>query len=64
MAVDEEGLELRDLDVAQREAAQSLGAMVRDAALANQAEQMEIVIRDDDGAVMKVRFSFEISRKN
>lgn len=27
MAVDEEGLELRDLDAAQRDAAQSLGAM-------------------------------------
>ncbi|QOZ37874.1 hypothetical protein [Bradyrhizobium sp. CCBAU 53421] len=63
--LDEEGLHLRDLEEAQNEAARSLGGMARDA-LANArgaADHMEIAVRDDDGDVMVVRFSFEISRK-
>ncbi|MGY4480074.1 DUF6894 family protein [Bradyrhizobium sp. USDA 3364] len=66
-AVDEEGLDLRDLEAAQSEAALSLGGMARDAVSTvhgNGSDQMEIAVRDDDGPVMVVRFSFEISRKN
>jgi hypothetical protein len=64
--VDEEGLDLRDLEAAQKEAAQSLGGMARDAVATvngSGAEQLEIAVRDDDGPVMVVRFSFEINRK-
>ncbi|MTV13020.1 MULTISPECIES: hypothetical protein [Bradyrhizobium] len=64
IVVDEEGMDLRDLEAAQNEAALSLAGMARDAvATAHRAEQMEIGVRDDNGAVMLVRFSFEISRK-
>ncbi|GEC55983.1 hypothetical protein ABIF38_001739 [Bradyrhizobium japonicum] len=65
-AVDEEGIDLRDVDAAQSEAAQSLGAMARDAAITTKGrgtDQMEIEVRDEDGPVMTVRFYFEISRK-
>ena len=65
-AVDEEGLDLRDLEAARSEAALSLGAMARDAVSTingNGSDQMEIAVRDDDGPVMVVRFSFEISLK-
>ena len=63
--VDEEGLTLRDLQAARNEAALALGVMARDAAITalDGVEQMEIEVRDDDGPVMLVRFSFEISRK-
>ncbi|MCA6105379.1 DUF6894 family protein [Bradyrhizobium australafricanum] len=64
VAVDEEGVDLSDLEAAQSEAAQSLGAMARDAAVTGKGtEQMEISVRDDDGPVMTVRFSYDISRK-
>ena len=65
-AVDEEGLVLRDLAAAQHEAALSLGGMTRDAVATTNgdgAAQMEIEVRDDDGHVMTVRFSFEITKK-
>ena len=65
-AVDEEGLDLRDLEAARSEAALSLGAMARDAVSTingNGSDQMEIEVRDDDGPVMVVRFFFEISSK-
>ena len=54
------------MEAAQDEAARTLGDMARDAAVTiagSGAQQMEIEVRDDDGAVMVVRFSFEISRK-
>ena len=62
-AVDEEGLDLRDLEAAQSEAALSLGGMARDAVVSanqNGIEHMEIAVRDEDGPVMVVRFFFEI----
>ncbi|QOZ28544.1 hypothetical protein [Bradyrhizobium sp. CCBAU 51753] len=65
-AIDEEGVDLRDIEAAQDEAAHALGGMARDAAAnahGSGAEQMEIAVRDDDGPVMTVRFSFKISRK-
>jgi hypothetical protein len=64
---DEEGLDLRDLDAAQEEAAQSLSEMVRDAARTptqDPIQRMGIEVRDETGPVMHVRFSFEIERKN
>ncbi|MCC8956118.1 hypothetical protein H8B02_22605 [Bradyrhizobium sp. Pear77] len=64
--VDEEGVALRDLQAVQNEAALALGVMARDAvvtASGNGVEQMEIAVRDGDGPVMVVRFSFEISRE-
>ncbi|SDF31822.1 hypothetical protein SAMN05216337_105125 [Bradyrhizobium brasilense] len=65
-AIDEDGTVLRDLDAAQNEAARTLGGMAGDSVATvsgSGAEQMEIVVRDNDGAVMTVRFCFEISRK-
>jgi hypothetical protein len=64
---DEEGLDLRDLDAAQEEAAQSLSEMVRDAARTptrDPIQRMAVEVRDETGPVMHVRFSFEIERKN
>ena len=67
IAVDEEGMELRDLGAVQDEAARALGDMTRDAVRlhnGSSAEHMLIEVRDDAGPVMHVRFSFEIGRKN
>ncbi|MTV16704.1 hypothetical protein FDV58_16700 [Bradyrhizobium elkanii] len=64
--VDEEGLDLRDIEAVQDEAARALGGMARDAAAilhGGGAEQMEIAVRDESGPVMTVRFAFEISRE-
>ncbi|MBR0869007.1 hypothetical protein JQ633_01455 [Bradyrhizobium tropiciagri] len=65
-ATDEEGMDLRDLEAAQNEAARSLGGMARDAVAStngNGTEHMEIAVRDGEGPVMVVRFSFEISAR-
>ena len=67
IALDEEGMELRDLAAVQDEAARALGDMMRDAARLQKggsAEHMLIEVRDDAGLVMHVHFSFEIGRKN
>ncbi|MGN8549545.1 DUF6894 family protein [Bradyrhizobium sp. 13971] len=66
ISIDEEGLDLRDLDAAQDEAARSLGGIARDAVATvsgGDAQRMEIEVRDNDGPVMTVRFSFEVRRK-
>lgn len=66
-ALDEEGLELPDLAAAQDEAAKALADMTRDAVRAHAggaAQRMLIEVRDEDGPVMHVRFSFEVERKN
>jgi hypothetical protein len=70
VVVDEEGLDLRDLQAVQEEAARSLSDMARDAmrrsagTQAGALTQMAIEVRDNDGPVMHVRFTFEIDRKN
>lgn len=67
LAVDEEGMILRDLDEAQDEAARTLGDMARDASRHTRrvaSEQMAIEVRDEIGSVMRVHFSFKIERKN
>ena len=67
LIVDDEGLELRDLDAVQAEAARALGGMVWDAGRifkGSKAHQMVIDVRNDAGPVMRVRLALEIMRKN
>ena len=63
---DEDGLELRDIAQAQDEAAKFLADMARIAlgkAHDDPIERITIEVRDDDGPVMNVRFTFEVERK-
>ncbi|NOJ47819.1 DUF6894 family protein [Bradyrhizobium archetypum] len=65
LAPDEEGLELPSIERVQEEAARSLADMARDAVRRdhNGADhRMSIEVRDDDGPVLQVRFTFEIDR--
>lgn len=65
LATDEEGLELPGLQQVQQEAARSLADMARDAALtfdSSANHHMAIEVRDDAGAVLEVKFTFEIDR--
>lgn len=67
LAVDEEGMELRDMQAVQEEAARSMADAARDAVLslsAGSLAHMSVEVRDDDGPVMRVRFSFEVDRRN
>ena len=62
---DDEGLELRDLEQVQDEAARSLADMARDSIRTkNSSQTLAIEVRNDAGPVMKVRFFFEIERPN
>lgn len=67
LAVDEEGLELRDIQAVQEEAARSLADIARDEVRSangrKQERQMTIEVRDDDGPVLQVKFTFKIDRK-
>jgi hypothetical protein len=66
LITDEEGLELRDLKVMQKEAARALAGFARDSVQSLndvQSHQMAIAVRDEHGPVMEVKFSFEIVRK-
>ena len=68
LAVDEEGLELRDVAAVQEEAAQSLADMARDAVRGpsydgTRNHQMAIEVRDETGPVLQVKFTFEINRQ-
>ena len=65
LALDEEGLELRTMRAVQEEAARALAGFAYDAARLDgaQSQQMAIEVRDEDGPVMEVKFSFEIARK-
>lgn len=64
LALDEEGLELTSPRAVQAEAAKSLADMARDAVLsvppAGGRQTMAIDVRDDDGPLMQLKFSFEI----
>jgi hypothetical protein len=67
LVVDDEGLELGNLVAVQDEAAGALMDMARDTGRTikgGEVEQMAVEVRDDLGPVMRVRFSFEIDRKN
>jgi len=65
---DEEGVECRDLDAVQDEAARSLLEMARDAVYRQsrvpcREMSMSIEVRDDVGPVMIARFAFEVLRR-
>jgi hypothetical protein len=65
VAPDDEGLELPSIERVQEEAARSLADMARDAVRTSQdgADHcMAIEVRDDNGPVLQVKFTFEIDR--
>jgi hypothetical protein len=67
LIVDDEGMELSDMRAVQEEAARSMMDAARDAVLSQPAgslAQISIEVRDDDGAVMRMGFSFDIIKKN
>jgi hypothetical protein len=69
LAVDEEGMELRDIATVQEEAARSLADMARDAVrspayMRGQIHRMAIEVRDKTGPVLQVKFTFEVARPN
>jgi hypothetical protein len=60
-------MELHDMQAVQQEAARSMMDAARDAILSHSVgslANMSVEVRDDDGPVMRVTFSFEIDRKN
>jgi uncharacterized protein DUF6894 len=64
LAPDEVGLELRDLQAVQEEAARALAGLSWDSAQnLNSAQSHKMSIEDHLGPVMRVRFFFEITRK-
>jgi hypothetical protein len=68
LAVDEEGVELRNIDLVQEEAARSLADMARDAVRRTTRNRdlnhrMAIEVRDDHGPVMQVKFTFVVERR-
>ncbi|UPK25198.1 DUF6894 family protein [Bradyrhizobium sp. 195] len=64
IALDEEGLELSSPRAVRAEAAKSIADMARDAVLSASPtggrQQMAIDVRDANGPIMQVKFSFEI----
>lgn len=67
LAVDDEGMDLRDMQAVQEVAARSMMDAARDAVLSQSAgslARMSVEVRDDGGPVMRVRLSFEIKKKN
>lgn len=65
LVVDEEGLELHDIGAAQDEAARAVGGFAWDAARQHGGpdHRMTIEVRDANGPVLEVKFSFDIVRK-
>jgi hypothetical protein len=65
LAVDEEGLELRNMGAVREEAARALAGFAWDAMRLEgaQSQRMKIEVRDQNGPVMEVKFSFEMARK-
>jgi hypothetical protein len=66
LITDEEGLELRDMQAVQKEAARVLAGFAWDSVGSfngAQSHQMAIAVRDEHCPVMEVKFSFEIVRK-
>ena len=62
--LDDEGLELPTIERVQGEAARSLADMARDTASHahnGKAHHMAIEVRDEDGPVMQVRFTFDVN---
>ena len=66
LVADEEGMELRDIEAVQEEAARALANLAWDAARnlkGVQSNKFEIEARDHVGPVLTVKFCFEIARK-
>jgi orotidine-5'-phosphate decarboxylase len=65
LAVDDDGMELRDIGAVQEEAARSLADMARDAVRRNGSVgyDLAIEVRDAAGPVLEVKFTFAISRR-
>ena len=67
LAVDEEGMELRDIQAVQEEAARSLADMARDEVRRHapvKKHRMAIEVRDDSGRpVLQVKFTFEVNKQ-
>ena len=62
---DEEGMILPDVGSVQEEAVKALADMVHKAALKSiSLIQMAIEVRDDDGPVMNIGFTFDILRQH
>jgi hypothetical protein len=64
--LDEEGLELTSLQKVQEGAALSLADMARDAVRGQfdrASTRMAVEVRDDDGPVLQVKFSFEVDKR-
>jgi hypothetical protein len=62
LAPDEEGLMMRYIDAVQKEAAQSLADMARDAVSGRMLYRMAIEVRDDTGPVIEVCYLWQIRR--
>jgi hypothetical protein len=65
VAPDEEGMELTTLEAVQAEAARALADMARDAVRKEPngaAHHLAIDVRDDDGPVLQVKFTFAVER--
>jgi hypothetical protein len=63
---DEEGLELSTIEEVQEEAARSLADMMRDVVhqhLEDVGYPVAIEVRDDDGPVLQLKFTFEPGRR-
>lgn len=65
LRIDDEGMNLRSVLAAQREAARALAVFARNAIGVEGArgQRMAIWVRDTHGPVMEVNFSFDIARK-
>jgi hypothetical protein len=66
IASDEEGLELPTIESVLEEAARSLADMARNAMQTHRGgtrRPMAIEVRDDSGAVLQARFTFEVERQ-
>jgi hypothetical protein len=66
LAVDEEGMELRDLEAVHEEAARSLADLARDevrrVAKHGGGHEMAIEVRDEAGPVLQVMLTFAVNR--
>ncbi|WP_439399397.1 DUF6894 family protein [Bradyrhizobium sp. PMVTL-01] len=66
VAHDEEGMDLREMEAVQNEAAHALSDLARDAireaSALGVACNLTIEVRDENGLVMQVRFQFAIKR--
>ena len=67
LSFDEEGLELSSIASVQEEAAKALADMARDAVRSSkyngsESRRMSVEVRNEDGPVLQVKFTFEVAR--